>query len=95
MEIFESLIVDIERLVEEQVNLVKIKRMSESSSGATLVKVRSIAEPRTKALEITTRQAIFLVGEFGASEYLKARLEAQHADIKVIQPHGAWAAVVK
>lgn len=50
-DIFEPLIVDIERLVEEQVNLVKIKKMSESQSEATPVKGRTISwSPASKAL---------------------------------------------
>jgi hypothetical protein len=40
-------------------------------------------------------KAIFLVGGFGSSEYLKSRLEQDHAKIQIIQPHGAWAAIVK
>ncbi|KAF8861505.1 Hsp70 family protein-like protein [Acephala macrosclerotiorum] len=58
--IFDPLVVDIERLVAEQVTL-----------------------------------AIFLVGGFGSSEYLRSRLQAEHTDIQVIQPHGAWEAIVK
>ncbi|KAF4438660.1 Hsp70 family [Fusarium acutatum] len=37
----------------------------------------------------------FLVGGFGASQYLKARLEEANPDIQVIQPEDAWAAIVK
>ncbi|TVY30987.1 Heat shock 70 kDa protein [Lachnellula hyalina] len=75
--IFDPLINDIERLVEEQVNLVTVKRMSEGHPKATEVK------------------AIFLVGGFGSSEYLKARLQGLHKNIQIIQPHDAWSAIVK
>lgn len=75
--IFDPLVVDIERLVAEQVTLVKMKRMSEGHPEANQVK------------------AIFLVGGFGSSEYLRSRLQAEHTDIQVIQPHGAWEAIVK
>ncbi|TVY38304.1 Heat shock 70 kDa protein 12B [Lachnellula occidentalis] len=75
--IFDPLIADIQRLVEEQVNLVKVKRLSESHPKATEIK------------------AIFLVGGFGSSEYLKSQLEQDHSTIQIIQPHGAWAAIVK
>ncbi|RAL62854.1 hypothetical protein DID88_004695 [Monilinia fructigena] len=75
--IFDPLITDIERLVDDQVNLVKVKRMQESHPKANEIK------------------AIFLVGGFGASEYLKTRLEEIHPDIQIIQPHDAWSAIVK
>ncbi|KAF4627027.1 hypothetical protein G7Y89_g11126 [Cudoniella acicularis] len=75
--IFNPLINDIERLVEEQVNLVTIKRMSE------------------RHLKADQMKAIFLVGGFGSSEYLKCRLEAAHSEIQIIQPPDAWGAIVK
>jgi hypothetical protein len=34
-------------------------------------------------------QAIFLVGGFGASQYLKGRLQKAHPQIQVIQPPNA------
>ncbi|KAF5688118.1 Hsp70 chaperone protein [Fusarium denticulatum] len=40
-------------------------------------------------------KGIFLVGGFGASQYLKARIEKANPDIQVIQPDDAWAAIVK
>ncbi|EKD16179.1 hypothetical protein MBM_05473 [Drepanopeziza brunnea f. sp. 'multigermtubi' MB_m1] len=76
-DIFDPLISDIQRLVEEQVNLVRVKRLSESHPEAQKIK------------------AIFLVGGFGSSEYLKSCLERDHPGIQIIQPHGAWAAIVK
>jgi hypothetical protein len=35
-------------------------------------------------------QAIFLVGGFGSSQYLKKRLEQANSDIQVIQPPDAY-----
>ncbi|PVH80873.1 putative heat shock 70 kDa protein 12A [Cadophora sp. DSE1049] len=75
--IFDPLIVDIERLVDEQVNLVKVKRLSDGHLKANEIK------------------AIFLVGGFGSNQYLKACLEKNHSHIQIIQPHGAWEAIVK
>ncbi|TGO63683.1 hypothetical protein BCON_0011g00230 [Botryotinia convoluta] len=75
--IFDPLISDIERLVSEQVNLVRVKRMQERHAKENEIK------------------AIFLVGGFGASEYLKIRLEKIHPDIQIIQPHDAWSAIAK
>ncbi|MCJ1301655.1 hypothetical protein MMC08_004456, partial [Hypocenomyce scalaris] len=75
--IFQPLMTDIQRLVDDQVNLVKVKRMSES-------------HPKAKEIK-----AIFLVGGFGSSEYLKKCLEETHPGIQVIQPHDAWSAIVK
>ncbi|KAF4439111.1 hypothetical protein F53441_12662 [Fusarium austroafricanum] len=40
-------------------------------------------------------QGIFLVGGFGASQYLKARIEQAYPTIEVIQPDDAWAAIAK
>ncbi|RKK94122.1 hypothetical protein BFJ68_g15279 [Fusarium oxysporum] len=40
-------------------------------------------------------KGIFLVGGFGASQYLRIRLEESNPDIQVIQPEDAWAAIVK
>ncbi|KAF4497861.1 Hsp70 family [Fusarium agapanthi] len=40
-------------------------------------------------------KGIFLVGGFGASQYLKARIEKANPEIQVIQPDDAWAAIVK
>ncbi|MCJ1377667.1 hypothetical protein MMC17_000763 [Xylographa soralifera] len=68
---------DILRLVDDQVNLVTVKRMTEN-------------HPKAKEIK-----AIFLVGGFGSSEYLKQCLEAAHANIQIIQPHDAWSAIVK
>ncbi|KAI9053981.1 hypothetical protein LZ554_002925 [Drepanopeziza brunnea f. sp. 'monogermtubi'] len=76
-DIFDPLISDIQRLVEEQVSLVTMKRLSEHHPKAEDIK------------------AIFLVGGFGSSEYLKSCLEKDHPGIQVIQPHGAWGAIVK
>ncbi|KAL8667386.1 MAG: hypothetical protein Q9202_000602 [Teloschistes flavicans] len=75
--IFQPLITDIERMVEDQLNLVLVKRLSEG---------------HPKANEI---RAIFLVGGFGSSEYLKQCLETSHPKIQVIQPNDAWSAIVK
>ena len=40
-------------------------------------------------------QAIFLVGGFGSSEYLKQCLAKKNPNIQVIQPVDAWSAIVK
>jgi len=70
--IFAPLITNIQSLVDEQVNLVTIKRLSEG-------------HPKAKEIK-----AIFLVGGFGSSDYLKNCLQDKHPDIQVIQPHDAW-----
>ncbi|KAF4626672.1 hypothetical protein G7Y89_g11485 [Cudoniella acicularis] len=75
--IFDPLIQDIERLVDEQVNLVTMKRVADGHPKADQIK------------------AIFLVGGFGSSQYLKSCLEKDHLEIQVIQPHGAWGAIAK
>ncbi|KAH0562067.1 hypothetical protein GP486_003228 [Trichoglossum hirsutum] len=40
-------------------------------------------------------RAIFLVGGFGSSVYLRDAIAASHPDIQVIQPNDAWSAIVK
>jgi len=75
--IFAPLITNIQSLVDEQVNLVKIKRMSEGHAKAKEIK------------------AIFLVGGFGSSDYLKNCLQENYSDVQIIQPHDAWSAIVK
>ncbi|KAI1144855.1 actin-like ATPase domain-containing protein [Nemania diffusa] len=70
-EIFDPLITDIIRLVEEQVNSAQVKLQGRAIKG------------------------IFLVGGFGASQYLKSCIEKSIPNIQVIQPDGAWAAIVK
>ncbi|KEF53944.1 uncharacterized protein A1O9_09739 [Exophiala aquamarina CBS 119918] len=57
-----------------------------------LVQKKRLAEGHAKGAEV---KAIFLVGGFGASEYLKMSIQQRHPDIQVIQPHDAWSAIVK
>ncbi|KAJ3494688.1 hypothetical protein NLG97_g3918 [Lecanicillium saksenae] len=40
-------------------------------------------------------KAIFLVGGFGTSQYLRKKVEKAHQGIKVVQPDDGWAAIVK
>lgn len=57
-----------------------------------LVMVKRLSEGHPKANEI---KAIFLVGGFGSSEYLKQCLQSSHSNIQIIQPNDAWSAIVK
>ena len=99
--IFDPLITDIERLVDDQVNLVTVKRMHEKHPKANEIKVSSLFRlslPQTPfhiEQSLTSSQAIFLVGGFGANEYLKSRLKENHPKIQIIQPHDAWCAIAK
>lgn len=94
--IFQPLVTDIQRLVHDQVNLIKVKRLSEGHPKATDIKVRKDFQGcRSESDSRQCLQAIFLVGGFGSSEYLKQCLEAMHQDIQIIQPHDAWSATVK
>lgn len=76
-QIFEPVVNAIEKLVAEQVDKVRVKRMTGN-------------HPKGKEIK-----AIFLVGGFGASQFLKSRLERANPDIQVIQPPDAWSAIVK
>lgn len=40
-------------------------------------------------------KAIFLVGGFGSSEYLRKATEEAHPEIRVIRPNDAWSAIVR
>ncbi|KAF3051457.1 hypothetical protein E8E11_010107 [Didymella keratinophila] len=70
--IFDPVFKEINRLVEEQVNRVLIKRKG---------------DPNIKA--------IFLVGGFGSSRYLLESIQKAHKETQVIQPSGAWSAIVQ
>jgi hypothetical protein len=80
--------------VDEQVNGVIKKRLQEGHSKADDIKVSAV-KFQPPELKTHSVQAIFLVGGFGSSKYLKARLEAEHPGIQIIQPHDAWAAIVR
>ncbi|KAF5708419.1 Hsp70 chaperone protein [Fusarium mundagurra] len=70
-QIFDPLVNDILRLVDEQIKNALIKRQGRDIKG------------------------IFLVGGFGASQYLKECIQKAHPDVQVIQPDDAWAAILK
>ncbi|KAI9888402.1 MAG: hypothetical protein M1814_000494 [Vezdaea aestivalis] len=76
-EIFDPLLDNVNQLVDEQINMIRLKRMSEQHPKANAIK------------------AVFLVGGFGSSLYLRDYLQEQRPDIQVIQPHDAWAAILK
>ncbi|KAF2654972.1 actin-like ATPase domain-containing protein [Lophiostoma macrostomum CBS 122681] len=56
------------------------------------VRLKRMDEGHPKGAAI---KAIFLVGGFGESAFLKASLDATHKNIQIIQPNGAWEAIVK
>ncbi|KAF5872053.1 putative hsp70 protein [Botrytis fragariae] len=56
------------------------------------VKKKRLSENHPKADKV---KAILLVGGFCSSNYLKSQLVQDHPAIQVIQPHGAWSAIVK
>jgi hypothetical protein len=56
------------------------------------VRIKRMSDNHPKGKEI---KAIFLVGGFGSSQYLKKRLENANSDIQIIQPPDAWGAIVK
>ncbi|KAH7370903.1 Hsp70 family protein-like protein [Rhexocercosporidium sp. MPI-PUGE-AT-0058] len=70
--------------------ITDIERMVAEQVQLLTIKRMSEGHPKAEIVK-----AIFLVGGFGSSEYLKSRLEAEHPEIQVIQPHDAWAAIVK
>ncbi|XXG97656.1 hypothetical protein Hte_003963 [Hypoxylon texense] len=40
-------------------------------------------------------KAVFLVGGFGASTFLREEIRGLNPEVEVIQPHGAWSAIAK
>ena len=77
----------------DQLNLVLVKRLSEEHQKAEDIKVGTHVQQ--DIIKLTRLKAIFLVGGFGSSEYLKQCLQSNHPNIQVIQPHDAWSAIVK
>ena len=80
------MIEEIQKLVDEQVSLVKLKRMTEENPKAKDIKVFESLDSGRSA---DNSKAIFLVGGFGSSLYLKDCLQQAHPDIQVIQPNDA------
>lgn len=76
-EIFEPVSKEIDRLVAEQINKVRLKRLQDNHPKGADIK------------------AIFLVGGFGSSLFLKNSIQQEHPDIQVIQPNDAWSAIVQ
>ncbi|PQE04134.1 hypothetical protein CJF31_00003249 [Rutstroemia sp. NJR-2017a BVV2] len=89
--IFDPLITDIERLVDDQVNLVMVKRMQRGTTESKRDQGRDLSAPLLRDIHLTPSGHLPL----GASEYLKTRLEEIHLTIQIIQPHYAWSAIVK
>ena len=56
------------------------------------VRLRRVDKEHPKAADI---KAIFLVGGFGSSGYLRERVTNTHLDVQVIQPNDAWSAIVR
>jgi hypothetical protein len=90
-QIFEPLITAICQLVAEQVANIRIKRMTANRPKGKEIKVLFKLSGASLCFSINhiRTQAIFLVGEFGSSQYLKIRLEQANTDIQVIQPPDA------
>ncbi|KAI0539552.1 Hsp70 family protein-like protein [Xylaria digitata] len=60
-----------------------------------LEQVRDVQIKRLESKNRSDVKAIFLVGGFGASAYLKESIQASNPKIMVIQPKEAWSAIVK
>lgn len=56
------------------------------------VYIKRMKEKHSKGFDI---KAIFLVGGFGSSAFLRESIANAHPDIQVIQPDDAWSAIVK
>ncbi|KAJ3577211.1 hypothetical protein NPX13_g3354 [Xylaria arbuscula] len=80
--IFDPIIQEIVKLVVEQVRDVQIKRLESKNKNGSTVKCPPL-------------KAVFLVGGFGASAYLKERIQTANPDIMVVQPKEAWSVIAK
>ena len=56
------------------------------------VRIKRLEDKHPKGAKI---KAIFLVGGFGSSLFLKDAIQKAHTDIQVIQPENAWSAIVQ
>ncbi|KAI9748615.1 MAG: hypothetical protein M1835_001753 [Candelina submexicana] len=65
------------------------KLVGEQVNQVLLKRIRD-AHPKAAAI-----RAIFLVGGFGESAYLRDSIASTHSDIQVIQPENAWSAIVR
>ncbi|KAI9705053.1 MAG: hypothetical protein M1836_006836 [Candelina mexicana] len=65
------------------------KLVGEQVNQVLLKRIRD-AHPKAAAI-----RAIFLVGGFGESAYLRDSIASTHSDIQVIQPEDAWSAIVR
>ena len=79
---------EIDKLVAEQVNMVYLKRVRERHPKDK-IKVGRYPPRSFFGQDQTILQAIFLVGGFGASAYLREAIATAHPDIQVIQPDDA------
>lgn len=90
--IFEPVFRHIDELVAKQVMQVRLKRMKDKNPNGYDIKVCVFATTRAVPeyiLTFTVLQAIFLVGGFGSSEYLRESISHAHLDVQVIQPNDA------
>lgn len=81
-------------MVEEQIKDVQVRRMEGNHPKGKEVRVLSpiLHESRLFSNEM---KAIFLVGGFGSSQYLKQCLQKAQPKIQIIQPPDAWSAIVR
>ncbi|OAA63621.1 Heat shock protein Hsp70 [Niveomyces insectorum RCEF 264] len=79
--IFDPVITTIDNLVTDQVRRAKAEYQAQASDASSS--------------DENTRTAIFLVGGFGGSHYLKSVIEKSHPGVMVIQPKDGWAAIAK
>ncbi|KAK5636412.1 hypothetical protein RRF57_012125 [Xylaria bambusicola] len=94
--IFDPIIQEIMKLVIEQVRDVRIKQLESKNQNGSDVKVRFSAHtapifptlPQSN-IHCPVLQAIFLVGGFGASTYLKECIQTANPNIMVVQPKEA------
>lgn len=94
-DIFNPLITDILRLLDDQVKSANLKQgkdgMRVLSSAYQFHRVWS----EGSLTSLSYSKGIFLVGGFGSSQLLKSKIQKKFPEIQVIQPADAWAAVVK
>ncbi|KAK0620644.1 putative hsp70 protein [Immersiella caudata] len=90
MEIFSPVINRVLGLIDNQLKSAIMKRGGKKITMRATKTIDSFPANRN-----CHPQGIFLVGGFGSSQYLKARVEVCHPGIQVLQPADAWAAIVK
>jgi hypothetical protein len=94
MAIFDPLVTDILRLIDDQVKSTHLKR---GKDGVKVILPSPIVtfDRKSPLTSISELQGHFPGRGFGSSQFLKSKIQTQFPGVQVLQPTDTWAAVVK